>query len=235
MLYLFADNESLGELLKRAMFPEKVNFFGLSLNPTLIAAFLVTLTLLSVALIIRVFFIPKFKTVPSGLQIVLESLVKFFDKIARDTADKESGFVGSYIFAAALYICFGTLIELIGFRPIMSSINTCVAVALCTYFMLLYYGVRYKGVFKGFVNSIKEITVPISMTFRLFGSILSGFLIMEIIYHYVWLSIAVPAVLSIMFTMFHAFIQSYIFAMLSSLFIGEALETHHNTKLEVNI
>lgn len=227
---LLSESASLGEVLKEAMFPEKVEFFGLLVNPTLITAVLVSIILLATALIIRLFFIPKFKNVPGPFQYFLESLVKFFDKIAKETAEEESNIVGCYIFTAALYICFGTLIELLGFRPIMSSINTCVTVAFSTYIMLLYYGIRNKGLVKGVLNSMKNVTVPISMTFRLYGSILSGFLIMEIFYSFIFLKIALPAVFSVMFTLFHAFIQSYVFAMLSSLFIGEALEGHKTKK-----
>ena len=69
------------------------------------------------------------------------------------------------------------------------------------------------------------------MTFRLFGSILSGFIVMALIYHYIWLSFVVPVLLSVIFTLFHAIIQSYIFSMLSSVFIGEALERKINTEL----
>lgn len=225
-LSLQASSE-LGEVLKKAMFPDKVNLWGYYINPTLIVAFLVTITLLIIALIIRIFVIPKFKNIPSPFQLFLESAVKFFDKISHETAEKEAGILGPYIFTAALYICFGTLIELIGLRPIMSSINTCIALALFTYILLIIYGIKYKGFARGLLNSIKQITVPISMTFRLFGSILSGFLIMELIYHFIWLSIALPAILSVIFTLFHAIIQAYIFAMLSSLFIGEALEKHY--------
>jgi F-type H+-transporting ATPase subunit a len=81
----------------------------------------------------------------------------------------------------------------------MSSINACLGVASCTYILLLYNSIKYRGVLKGIGNALKEITVPISMTFRLFGSILSGFLIMAIVYYYAFLRIAVPAALSVMF------------------------------------
>jgi F-type H+-transporting ATPase subunit a len=227
-LYL---NVSLGEALKKAIFPDDVDFFGISVNPTLIAAFIVSAFLIAAALIIRYFYIPKFTVIPKKFQIFLESAVKFFDNIARENAESKSDIIGCYIYTAALYICFGTLIELIGLRPVMSSINACLATALVTYFLLVYYAFRNKGVKSGLLSSIKEITVPVSMTFRLFGSILSGFIVMALIYHYIWLSFVVPVLLSVIFTLFHAIIQSYIFSMLSSVFIGEALERKINTEL----
>ena len=69
------------------------------------------------------------------------------------------------------------------------------------------------------------------MTFRLFGSILSGMIIMDMIYiliegiWYIGLPLILPAVLTPVFTLFHAFIQSYVFASLTLTFVQEAIET----------
>lgn len=224
MNILLAEKLTIGETLKRAMFPEEVEFLGMSMDPTLVTAIMITVVLLLVALLIRIFVIPKFKIVPGKIQLFLESLVNGFNNIALDTASEEAGIVGPYIFTAATYICIGTLAELVGLRPIMSSINTCIAVSISTYVMILVLGIKHKGVFGGIGNTLKNITLPVSMSFRLFGSILSGFLIMELVYYFIWLSIVIPAALSVMFTLFHAFIQSYIFAMLTAMFTGEALE-----------
>ena len=68
----------------------------------------------------------------------------------------------------------------------------------------------------------KDVTVPVSMAFRLFGSIASGLLVTELIYNYIYLSIGLPVIVGVLFTCFHAIIQAYVFAVLSSLFVGEA-------------
>jgi type II secretory pathway component PulF len=59
-ILLLSEGLTIGETLKGAMFPEKVKFFGAMIDPTLAAAFLVTFTLLLLALLIRIFVIPKF-------------------------------------------------------------------------------------------------------------------------------------------------------------------------------
>lgn len=216
---------SLGELLKKSIFPKKLKIFSLEIDPTLLSALVVSLILLLMALVIRLFIIPRFsKDRPSNLQIILESTINFFDKIAKDTAKNKASFVGAYIYMAGLFIFTGTLIELLGFRPVMSSINTCIAISIMTFSIMVYSSIRNKGIAKGTLSLVKDITLPISMTFRLFGSILSGFLIMQLLYYFIWLKVGIPAVMSVMFTLFHAIIQAYIFAVLSSLFIGETLE-----------
>ena len=69
------------------------------------------------------------------------------------------------------------------------------------------------------------------MTFRLFGSILSGMVIMDMVYilvegiWYIGLPLVLPAILTPLFTLFHAFIQSYVFASLTLTFVQEAIET----------
>ena len=68
------------------------------------------------------------------------------------------------------------------------------------------------------------------MTFRLFGSILSGMVMMDLVYilvegiWYIGLPLILPAILTPLFTLFHAFIQSYVFASLTLTFVQEAIE-----------
>ena len=106
--------------------------------------------------------------------------------------------------------------------------------ALMTFVLINFFGIkkhgpvgRVKYFFKpvaiaGPIRIIDDILTPVSMTFRLFGSVLSGMLIMEVVYSFV--PVVLPAILSVMFTLFHAVIQSYIFGMLTLTFIAEAAE-----------
>lgn len=229
---LLASNVNLGEKLKGAMLPEKIKFLGLKVGPSFFSAIFTTAIILLFCLIVRIFVIPKFKNVPSKFQMFLEGLVNFFENITDDSITKYKGFISVYIFTASLYICIGTLIELLGLRPVLSDINACIAMALFTYLQIMIYSLINKGPVKGILYSVKEVTVAISFSFRLFGSILSGLLIMELVYSFIWLSFVVPAILSVVFTLFHAFIQSYVFAMLSSLFLGEAIGEGRTKKLK---
>lgn len=218
--YLFS---GLGEELKEAILPEKVGFFGMEVGPSLFTAFLVTLIVVIFCLAVRLFALPRFKKVPGKFQLFLEGLVSAFNNMARESVHKYRGFISSYIFAAACYIFLGTLIEMLGVRPVLADINSCMALALFTYLQIVIYSVANRGPVKGALHSLKEVTVFVSFSFRLFGSILSGMIIMELVYSFIFLSFVIPAFLSVIFTLFHAFIQSYVFAMLSSLFLGEAI------------
>lgn len=219
---------AVSERLSKVLSPDKVSLFGtkIMVNPSFYSGFVVMLVLVILAIILRLTVIRRLKNVPGPVQKILEMFVGGFHKIAEG---KYSNFIGCYIMIAAVYIGLGTLIELLGFRPIMSDLNACLSMGISTFILINFYGFREKGAkrlkrFLNPINIITDVAVPISMSFRLFGSIVSGFLIMELIYSYLLTSFVVPVLVSVITTLFHAFIQAYIFATLSSLFIYEATE-----------
>ena len=78
-------HESIQIVMKDSVLHEhnKMSFFGMEVNPGVISAYMVTTILLAAAAIIRIFAIPKFKTVPGKFQTVIEMLVDFFSGMAR--------------------------------------------------------------------------------------------------------------------------------------------------------
>ena len=72
--------------------------------------------------------------------------------------------------------------------------------------------------------ALKEFSLPISMSFRLFGALLSGLLVTELVYYYLSLSFVLPVVVGVLFTLLHALIQSYVLTMLTALYYGEVSE-----------
>lgn len=230
---LAADFSELGE----KVFPKDIIVIGgFRINDSVISGFIVVAVILLAALILRLTVIRHWKTTPTPAQMFLEWLVSFFDKSADEMTENYSGLMGPYTLGAAVYICCGVLIEAFGFRPAIADIGACFALALCTFLFIHTFGFM-KNKARRFIhylnpiNIITDISVPVSMTFRLFGSILSGMIIMDMIYlliegiWYIGLPLILPAVLTPLFTLFHAFIQSYVFASLTLTFVQEAIET----------
>ncbi len=231
MIYSMLGAGSVKERLSEALLPEKIKIFeGFEVGPSMFTALGVTAALLLVCLILRLTVIKKLSNVPKKPQMFLEMIVKFFDKLAKDSTHDLENFVGPYVMAAAAFISLSTLVELLGIRPALADINTCFALGLSSFAVIHFFGVKKRGLgvrlkrMLNPINIITDIAVPVSLSFRLFGSIVSGLLIMELIYSYIALSFVVPVIVSVITTLFHAFIQAYIFATLSSLFIGEAVE-----------
>jgi len=221
--------------IKESLFPREVfSIFGIEISDSLLSGFVVVAALLIFAAIVRFVFLPKFKNVPTGFQMFLEWIVTTFDNMSKNITGHLAGLLGPYTFGAAAYICFGVLIELTSLRPVIADINACVALAMTTFILINTLAIKEHGVggrikyyfkpvkFAAPIKLITDCAVPVSMTFRLFGSILSGMIMMELIYAFI--PFVLPAVLSPLFTLFHALIQSYVFAALTLTFIAEATE-----------
>ena len=64
------------------------------------------------------------------------------------------------------------------------------------------------------------------MSFRLFGALLSGLLVSELVYSYLSLSFVLPVGVGVLFTVLHALVQAYVLATLTALIYGEVCEPY---------
>ena len=234
------ESEPIQEVMRDAVLHEqnKVSLFGLiEVNPGLISAYIVTGILIVFALVCRLFVIPKFKYVPGRFQLVLEQIVGMFDGLAEGSSPHRNKFLRAYIFTAGVYIFVSTLFELLGIQVVttsghavslpapLSDINGAIALGVMSYGVILFGGLIAAGV-RGFLHALKDFSLPISMSFRLFGALLSGALVTELVYYYAALSYVLPVIVGVMFTLLHALIQAYVLTMLVSTFYGESTEKH---------
>ena len=213
----------------------RIAVLGLRVNPGLISAWVMTGVLLIAAAAVRIFAIPRFKDVPGRFQTVVEALVEFFSGMAKGNSPHRPGFVGAYIFAAGVYIFFSTIFELFGVQVLtdagrsvalpapIADINGALAMGILSYLVILAAGFVTNGV-RGGLGVLKDFSLPISMSFRLFGALLSGLLVTELVYYYTATSFVLPVVVGVLFTLLHAVIQTYVLATLVSFFYGEAVE-----------
>ena len=214
---------------------KKIDLFGWEVNPAAISAFIVTAVLLIFAICVRVFAVPRFKEVPGKFQMLIEKLVDFFDNMAKTNSPHSNGFLGCYIFSAGCYICIGTLFELLGIQvmavngePVslpapLSDINAAIAMGFMSYIVILVGGIVKNGG-RGLGLALKEFSLPISMSFRLFGALLSGLLVTELVYYTISLSIVLPVVVGVLFTLLHSLIQTYVLVVLTATYFGEVTE-----------
>ena len=231
------NDESLREIMRDGVLHEanKISFFGLEVNPGLISAYVVTGVLLLAALLIRLIAVPRFKTVPGKFQALIEKGVDLFTGMAKNNSPHRTGFIAAYIFSAGTYIFFGTLFEMFGIQAVttrgrsvalpapLADINGALAMGFLTFTMILLAGLVANGP-KGFFRALKDFSLPISMSFRLFGALLSGLLVTELVYYSLALSFVLPALVGVVFTLLHAVIQAYVLTTLASIFYGEAVE-----------
>ena len=232
--------ESVREAMRDAVLHEtnKISLFGIKdVNPGLISAFTVTALLLFISLLIRIFAIPKFKNIPGKFQTVLELAVGYFDNLAKTNSPHRNKFLGGYVFAAGAYIFIGTLFELFGIQAVtttgesvalpapLADINGAIALGVLSYLVILSGGAAGNRL-RGIGSALKDFSLPVSMSFRLFGALLSGLLVTELVYYYLALSFVLPVIVAVAFTLLHALIQTYVLTMLTTLFYGEVSEPH---------
>ena len=231
-------HETIQETMKDAVLhgDNKINLFGImDVNPSVISAFTVTAVILLFALIIRIFVIPKFKYVPGKFQLLIEEWVGIFDGLAKGNSPHRNKFLGANLFTAGSYIFIGTCFELFGIQGVttkghsvalpapISDVNAAICMGFLSYFVIMSGGIA-ENKFGGVLKTLKDFSLPISMSFRLFGALLSGLLVTELVYYYINLSFVLPVFVGVMFTLLHALIQAYVLTMLTGLFYGEVSE-----------
>ncbi len=241
--------ETIQETMRDAVLHEsnQISLFGLKdVNPALISGMVVTVVLLIAAALIRIFAIPRFRYVPGKFQMVIEQVVSLFDNLAKTNSPWRHGFLGAYIFGAGCYIFVGTIFELFGFQAVttgghsialpapLSDVNAAIAMGCLSYLVIMSGGIAGNGV-KGIGKTLKEFSLPISMSFRLFGALLSGLLVTELVYYYIHLSFVLPVVVAVLFTLLHALIQTYVLTMLTALYYGEVSEPARNAHKEKKV
>lgn len=217
--------------------PARVELWGWSISSSVIAAWIVIAVLAIAAVLVRIFVIPNFKETPRGLQSVLEAAVGAVSDFTRDKFGHRNEGLASYFFALAALFIGSAVIELFGLRPPTTDLTMTLSYAFITFIMINYWGIRKKGL-AGRVKSytqpsaivlpfklLSDIAIPVSLACRLFGNMLAGMIVVELIYYAMGaFSIGVPAVLGLYFNAFHPIIQFFIFINLSLTFIGEAVE-----------
>ncbi|MBR7092418.1 MAG: F0F1 ATP synthase subunit A [Clostridia bacterium] len=230
------ESEDLRELMQDAVLHEtnKVSLFGLAVSPALLSAYIMTGALLVAALLIRLIAVPRFRTVPGRFQTLMEKAVDFFSDIAKGNSPRKTGFVAAYIFSAGVYVFFSTVFEMLGIQAVttegksvalpapLADINGALAMGFLSFFVIFGAGLVVNGP-KGALKVLKDFSLPVSMSFRLFGALLSGLIVTELVYHYTALSFGLPVLVGVVFTLLHAVIQAYVLSMLVSIFYGEAV------------
>ena len=125
------------------------------------------------------------------------------------------------------------------FRGPTADLNTTLALAIFSVLMIQYYGVKHLGkaylkkffdfsnpinTFVGFLELISEFSKIISFSFRLFGNIFAGEVLLTVI------AFLVPFIAPLPFLgleIFVGFVQALVFMMLSLVFISMATTSHH--------
>jgi len=205
---------------------------GIPVTQTVTTTWFIMLVLFGLS----IFLTRKMSIKPKKKQVIVETIVDGIYDLTESTMGKQFKHFSPYIGTLLLLVGFANISGLLGLRPPTSDLNTTLGLALITFFLIHFTGIKAKGVggyLKGFlepmpfllpINLMGEIATPISLSFRLFGNILGGLIIMTLVYQALgWFSlIPVPAILHMYFDLFAGLLQSFIFGMLTMVFVSLA-------------
>ena len=193
--------------------------------------------LIAFAIVVRLS-IPRFKDVPTGFQNVVEGIVELFDWYLKTTAGEKLMFLGNWFFAVFLFILLSNVGGAIpGFRPPTADWSMTGMLAIVTFIMIQVIAIWYRkgeyiiSFFKPVfifapLNILGELARPISLSFRLFGNLMSGLVMMSLIYYVtpVFVRFILPVALHGFFDLFYGILQTYMFCTLSLSFISASSE-----------
>ena len=210
--------------------PEAIPIFGgVWVTNTITTTWIIMATLILLA----IFLTRKLEEVPNSRQNFAEILVDGLNGLVAQTMGPDKMKFAPYVLSLMCYLAFANLSGLLGFRPPTADLNTTLALSLLTFVMTLGFGLKSKKMdyIKGYIepfplmlpmNIIGELANPVSLSFRLYGNILGGVVIMALLYSVI--PIGIPAVLHVYFDLFSGLVQTFIFAMLSMVFISMAMD-----------
>ena len=174
---------------------------------------------------------------PSGFLNLVEAIIEGINGLVKDTMGPQNMFFAPYITTLAFFLVVANLFGLLGFTPPTSDYSVTFTLALITFTLTQVFrfkSVGFLGYFKSFtepmafltpLNVIGELANPISLSFRLFGNILSGVIIMGLLYSALgYFAPIVTPVLHGYFDVFSGVLQTFIFTMLTMIFISSAME-----------
>ena len=228
--------------LEFSLMPERVQVLGFSLSYTIIYTWIAMAVLIIGALIIRFTVFKKPKDTPgdkapSGAQNVIELIVETVSNYTNAQAHGTGEFLCSYILSIGALLVMSAFLELFRLRPPTSDITMTFSLAFMTFLFINIYGIKKKG-FIGRIKSlasptplvfpfrvISDMAIPVSMACRLFGNMLGGMIVIDLLYMALGSNaVGIPSVLGLYFNAFHPLIQTFIFITLTLTFINEAIE-----------
>lgn len=180
--------------------------------------------------------VKKAGDVPKGFQNVVELIVEKLDGMVKSTMGKNATKFANYIGTIFIFILISNISGLFGLRPPTADYGVTLALGVMTFSIIHFNKFKHQhisGVIKGLcdpwpiwapINIIGDVAVPISLSLRLFANVLSGTVMMALVYGLLsWIATAWPAVLHVYFDLFSGAIQTYVFCMLTMTYISNEI------------
>ena len=201
----------------------------------------VALLIVVIVLIVLAFFanryIKKAKDVPDTFQNIIEIIVEKLDQIVNGSMGTFAGKFQNYISTIFLFILLCNISGIFGLRSPTADYGITLLLGLVTFTLIHINGIKrhkighFTAWFKPLpllfpINVIGDLATPLSLSLRLFGNVMSGTVMIGLWYGMLpwFMKLGIPAFLHAYFDLFSGAIQTYVFCMLTMVYIRDKME-----------
>ena len=194
----------------------------------------------------------KNSLIPNKIQLIAELSYSFVSKMISDTAGSKAKPYFSFIFSLFMFVLFCNMFGMIPYAFTVTS-HIIVTFVLATFIFFgvtiigfMKHGFRYLKLFvpKGVpivllplivvIEVISYLSRPVSLSVRLFANMMAGHTMMKVFGGFVislgivggWLPLGFSVALTGL-EILVAFLQAYVFAILTCIYLNDALNLHH--------
>ncbi len=212
------------------------NLFGfpVSINTSQVTTVIVIGFILILALIARRAVLNGDPDNPGMIQNVTEMLIEFLDGLVLSGMGKRAKIYRNFILTLMIFICISNISGIFGLRPPTADFAVTFGMGIIVFFIIQYVNFKNNGfgaitgLFQPLpvlfpINLIGEFANPISLSLRLFGNVVGGTIMLGLYYGLLpWFAkLGIPAFLHAYLDLFSGVIQTYVFAMLTMVWITD--------------
>ncbi|MGL4343011.1 MAG: F0F1 ATP synthase subunit A [Metamycoplasmataceae bacterium] len=185
----------------------------------------------------------KVEEAPKGIVFFAEQYVGVFNREFNSISAGNIDRVGPYIFTLFSFLIVGNTTSLVGLEPVTSSYSVPLMLGVISWIGIYVLGIFHRRMhfFKKYLNPVElisQFSPLISISFRIYGNILGGSILMFLIYALtgkIWgfipvigeinlLGMIVAPWFHIYFDLFEASIQAYVFSLLTCIYWSTEVE-----------
>ncbi len=228
----------------------EIKMAGIDLSFTNASMFMVISA--SVILLFLFFSSKEKKIIPSKLQLIAEMFYTFVAKMISDTAGTKAKPYFPFIFSLFMFVLFCNMVGMLPYSfTVTSHIIVTLIMALFIFIAVtiigfINHGFKYLSIFVPsgvpavllplitVIEIISYLSRPVSLSVRLFANMMAGHTMLKVFGGFVvslgilggWLPLSFSVALTGL-EILVAFLQAYVFAILTCIYLNDALNLHH--------
>ena len=218
----------------------EINLFGQTvyLTTTHVGLLIVSIVLIALAVMVnKKIAKSRPEDTPGMLVNAFEIAIEMLDNMVQGTMGINARRFRNWISTIFMFVLLCNISGLFGLRPPTADYGVTFALGVITFCIIHYNGIKanrighvtslFKPILLSPINIIGEFAVPLSLSLRLFGNVMSGTVMMGLIYGLLPppITTGIPSVLHVYFDLFSGCIQAYVFCMLSMVYISDKIGT----------